>query len=570
MEFDELLITTGVDALVRLVKEKQRIDIEEVSKILNIPVDQIEEWGRVLEEQGIIKIDYRLTKVYFNWISPTEEELSRETTSFYEKKSDISREIDDLKKNFEPEKEELTKLRGSFEDLYKKLYPKLQEFEKTIQGLPVDKSSAIVRFDAYLERLDHTTERSQNIKSSLDSIRDELANIGKQMKGTQKSQVHFEKIEKVKDELNKLNGELVALKKKAAQRESALPSSEEIPSINQMQSKLQELREEFTETKKMRAQIEKDSKDMSDASEVINDIRTHIKEYDSKLNSFRKEATPLLREMHAIEEKAARLASKLEQDTKSMEHFSDSIDVAKSIFHKFPTQKKFEEQLKFISTREKKIEEGITSLNKLFKMVGGKEMSAAEYNSLSEKIEDKMNELTYETDELSKALDEEKTTYLTFQKIKERVVPSLQSYENDSAKVAAELKKLREEIDSQKRTINEQIKQFSKNSENPEMANVLEQAKGIMDKKKSIEEISKSVMDMEDTVDNIAKKLTLLSRQAKFLELRSSKEALSSDEIKAEETEMRNQVTLTKAEEEEFKRKREELKNLIKNLWEKS
>ena len=31
MEFDELLITTGVDALVRLVKEKQRIELEEAA-----------------------------------------------------------------------------------------------------------------------------------------------------------------------------------------------------------------------------------------------------------------------------------------------------------------------------------------------------------------------------------------------------------------------------------------------------------------------------------------------------------------------------------------------------------
>ena len=75
MEFDELLITTGVDALVRLVKQKSKVELEEASKTLNIPSETIEDWSRVLEEEGILRIEYRLTKVYLVWIKPTEEEV---------------------------------------------------------------------------------------------------------------------------------------------------------------------------------------------------------------------------------------------------------------------------------------------------------------------------------------------------------------------------------------------------------------------------------------------------------------------------------------------------------------
>ena len=77
MEFDELLITTGVDALVRLVKEKEKIELELASKLLNIDTSKIEDWARILEEEGIIRIEYRLTKVYLIWVNPTEEEVAK-------------------------------------------------------------------------------------------------------------------------------------------------------------------------------------------------------------------------------------------------------------------------------------------------------------------------------------------------------------------------------------------------------------------------------------------------------------------------------------------------------------
>ncbi len=78
MEFDELLITTGVDALVRLVKEKQKIELDEASSLLNIPQETIEDWTRVLEEEGILRIEYRLTRVFLVWVKPTEEEVATE------------------------------------------------------------------------------------------------------------------------------------------------------------------------------------------------------------------------------------------------------------------------------------------------------------------------------------------------------------------------------------------------------------------------------------------------------------------------------------------------------------
>lgn len=88
MEFDELLVTTGVDSLVRIVKERQRIELEEASLLLGTPAETLEEWARILEEEGILRIDYRLTKLFLVCVKPTEDEIASEVKSFNEEKRD--------------------------------------------------------------------------------------------------------------------------------------------------------------------------------------------------------------------------------------------------------------------------------------------------------------------------------------------------------------------------------------------------------------------------------------------------------------------------------------------------
>ncbi len=70
---------------------------------------------------------------------------------------------------------------------------------------------------------------------------------------------------------------------------------------------------------------------------------------------------------------------------------------------------------------------------------------------------------------------------------------------------------------------------------------------------------------MSDISENLNKKATLLLKEAKVLEIRTDGTEKAQEKKKDE---IRKEIELTKAEEEEFKKKREELKGLIKKLWE--
>jgi CBS domain-containing protein len=51
-------IYTKIDEMVKMV-EKESLDVSTISKRLNVPENLVEEWAKILEESGLIEINYR-------------------------------------------------------------------------------------------------------------------------------------------------------------------------------------------------------------------------------------------------------------------------------------------------------------------------------------------------------------------------------------------------------------------------------------------------------------------------------------------------------------------------------
>lgn len=54
----EAVVKTNIDDLLDIIKEKKSINIKDLSKKLKVNPEQIEEWGRILEERGLIEMEY--------------------------------------------------------------------------------------------------------------------------------------------------------------------------------------------------------------------------------------------------------------------------------------------------------------------------------------------------------------------------------------------------------------------------------------------------------------------------------------------------------------------------------
>ena len=74
-------ITTAVDSLVKLVKKKARISLEDASKELGIPQNIINEWASFLDQEKIISIEYKFTTPF---LLSRKDEKSNEESADYE------------------------------------------------------------------------------------------------------------------------------------------------------------------------------------------------------------------------------------------------------------------------------------------------------------------------------------------------------------------------------------------------------------------------------------------------------------------------------------------------------
>jgi chromosome segregation ATPase len=564
VEFDELLITTGVDALVRLVKDKGRIELTEAAAVLNIPETTIEDWGAALEEEGIIRIEYRLTKIYLVWVAPTEQQVAAEKEEFYKKRTDVQEEIAALKKEAQPEAQGLDELNNSFNELYAKLSPRLSELEKKLEGVDKAKAGGTARLDEYLAKLDDAVTRLDSATKELDDSRREIEGIGKTLdKGPTKKTV--DKLDALSSELAGMRKDLASLKLKADRYAKTGPEQAEMPKMDDIRDKLDELMSEFKDTKERSARMRQDLTGLAEGKDVLKVIGESMKDYDKKITSMKQDISTLSGQAEELKAKSTKLADRLERDKETMEHFSDSMNVAKEILDRFPAQKGLSQELEKVQKSEKSIDERTKALKKLLDVAGGAGAVGAEFEDLGNRMAERMDELSAQLQELSTALSEEKETFLTYQSIREKVTPSLERNRREMDELDAELRKMKSEVSGVTKDIEAQAEKASDHMDNEKVQEVMKVAAEVEKKRQALESVKSSIESLSKTSENLNKKLALLSRQAGVLELRAGGAAAAPAE---KTTELTQEIALTMDEEDEFKRKREELRQLVKKLWE--
>jgi len=59
-------LTTGVDALIDLLKNSKEMTYSEAARRLGVPDSLVEGWARFLEESGDLNVNYKLTTPYMS------------------------------------------------------------------------------------------------------------------------------------------------------------------------------------------------------------------------------------------------------------------------------------------------------------------------------------------------------------------------------------------------------------------------------------------------------------------------------------------------------------------------
>ncbi len=122
-------ISTGVDSLLSLLKEKKSLSLPEAAKILNVDESIVESWAKFLEETGDVNINYNLLTPYLS--------LNEEKKSNNKKKSFLKEKFSNLSEKFEAVYDEALKFLKlkDYDSLNESLQILSKEFNETFNNI---------------------------------------------------------------------------------------------------------------------------------------------------------------------------------------------------------------------------------------------------------------------------------------------------------------------------------------------------------------------------------------------------------------------------------------------------
>src|SRR3989344_316897 len=129
------VIETGVDKLVALVKQRGKIALSDSAKELGVSTTVIQEWTDFLEEEGIISVEYNLTKPFLVDRKLTKKEVEEKSKEFASKKDIFVRKAEVNLNFLEKQQNDLRGLKGEFDKLKSDLGIELDSVKDELKEL---------------------------------------------------------------------------------------------------------------------------------------------------------------------------------------------------------------------------------------------------------------------------------------------------------------------------------------------------------------------------------------------------------------------------------------------------
>jgi chromosome segregation ATPase len=200
-------IETGVDKLLDIIERRKRLSINDAADELGVSVPVIQEWADFLEEEGLITIEYKLSKTYLCERKLNKGEVEKKAKEYSSKKDAFTRKVEtalrSLQKEsegFEQIKEEFNKLKdviGGDIDQVKEELQELKHYEDLKKNIDKDIMQQKLDFQEMLENLNKKISEQQK---KHDSFIDE---IGAERSKVDESKAEMSYLEKRGDNIRK-------------------------------------------------------------------------------------------------------------------------------------------------------------------------------------------------------------------------------------------------------------------------------------------------------------------------------------------------------------------------------
>ncbi len=573
MEFGDMLISTGVDALIKLVREKGKVDLALASRLLNIPVSTIEEWAHALESEGIIAIEYQLTKVYLKWVSPTEEKIEEERAHLEGEKAQLLQLIKEKDKKTEVQLKEVAELKDEFVANYAKIMEKIEELgsrsaavQKTREGREEDYYKAVDALEELRGKISELRDSVKFVREQLEKTRAQLtgSDIERQMRGVLESRAS---IAGLKAELEEMERE--ATKALNSISSSTIGSAD----VSGLRGALDSVKVEYETLKKEMEGTLATLKGAESASEVLADAKSKMDSLRSSTESAAAELGSLTGTIPEIETRISEISARLKENEEKVQRFAETLKKAEETMKALRPDEKsglaIEELIQMGKVLGEKMEKFQTSASETLPLFENVDRLISSLSGLRKRIGEERKKLAEESGAIFASLDEEVETYSTFQKIKERAGLAIGDYLNQLEKIEADYEKAAKEAERVEKELDSSLTKFRESGEYKAAEQLSTAMDMLTDKKRALEEIRNGIDALDSSATRVAKQVKLLAKEAELLELRSGTSVSEAREkTKRAGEEIRESLALTESEQKDFDLKREELRKLIKKLWE--
>lgn len=373
-------IETGVDKLVKLIKERSKISMDDAAKELGVSLTVVEEWADFIEEEGIIRIEYKFTKPFLVDKKLTRTEVSQKGKEFKGKKEVFVRKAEGTLNFLEKEAERLKSVKGEFDKLKKEFgfeigsmkseIKELERYQQLKASMDQETQKRKAESDEKIKLMDQNILKEQ--KKYL-SILDEVKKEAEKLKKEKQAALSIEEKEKVlKERLSSLKEMSEKIEKKAGEEDLTVKNSEEhVERLKNLADSMnRELENEKNEVEKL---VNKSQEYGRRVKETQDNILKKMAEKEKKFDVAKKVSKKFERffdkKMKVIEliDEINKSRDILEKDliglvkkAKSFQLSSESVDIGKEMLE-------LENKFKEVDKKKGLFEKEFKKLNIIFK-----------------------------------------------------------------------------------------------------------------------------------------------------------------------------------------------------------
>lgn len=339
-------VSTDVDRILGYVRNRKRAELIEVARALGIKAMDVDKWAKILEKQGLIEIDYNLTKMYLIWkgrsVSEDEPVVEQVVVKRNLSKDDEGKPKPPIKKQKPKPTPALVSAKSR-----KEKPVKVKQKKTTPQKLDKPKK------DETKVDLGKASELSMLLKNKVEAINQTVAEVA-DLKSEREKLYKTEYVPFI----SKFDSQITALGEQLAEREAALLS---------LKKRIVELPEAVAKT-----EIE-----LRDSSKTLEEVEKEFRQQLEKLGSIRQE---LLGMREEIKSEIALSRNTVKSCLSSLSDVEEGIANANSIK---------EQAMQRIEEARQKIEEEQKVVENMAALIDGSEMQVNELREMLDGIMEK-------------------------------------------------------------------------------------------------------------------------------------------------------------------------------------